>query len=39
MFKTEMAQTRTTDLALARRTYSQVIEGYPYSTAAETEGR
>jgi tol-pal system protein YbgF len=34
MFKTAMAQARTSDLALARRTYQQLIERYPYSTAA-----
>jgi tol-pal system protein YbgF len=34
MFKTGMAQARTSDLALARRTYQQLIERYPYSTAA-----
>ena len=34
LFKTAVAQERTGDLALARRTLQQVIERYPYSTPA-----
>jgi tol-pal system protein YbgF len=36
LFKTAIAQERTGDLALARRTLQQVIERYPYSSAAST---
>jgi tol-pal system protein YbgF len=36
MFKTAMAQEKTGDLALARRTLQQVIERYPYSSSAST---
>jgi tol-pal system protein YbgF len=36
MFKTALAQERTGDLALARRTLQQVIERYPYSSSAST---
>lgn len=36
LFKTAIAQERTGDLALARRTLQQVIERYPYSTPASS---
>jgi tol-pal system protein YbgF len=36
MFKTALAQERTGDLALARRTLQQVIDRYPYSSSAST---
>lgn len=36
LFKTALAQERTGDLALARRTLQQVIDRYPYSSAAST---
>jgi tol-pal system protein YbgF len=36
LFKTALAQERTGDLALARRTFQQLIERYPYSTAASS---
>jgi tol-pal system protein YbgF len=36
LFKTAMAQSRTGDLALARRTLQQVIERYPYSSSASS---
>ena len=36
LFKTAIAQERTGDLALARRTLQQVIERYPYSTSASS---
>lgn len=36
LFKTAVAQERTGDLALARRTLQQVIERYPYSTSASS---
>ena len=36
LFKMAMAQERTGDLALARRTLQQVIERYPYSSTAST---
>lgn len=36
MFKTALAQARTGDLALARRTLEQVIERYPYSSTASS---
>ena len=36
MFKTALAQERTGDLALARRTLQQVIQRYPYSSSAST---
>lgn len=36
LFKTALAQERTGDLALARRTLQQVIERYPYSSSAST---
>ncbi|MDP9191607.1 MAG: tol-pal system protein YbgF [Acidobacteriota bacterium] len=36
MFKTALAQARTGDLALARRTLQQVIERYPYSSTASS---
>jgi tol-pal system protein YbgF len=34
MYKTAVAQEKTGDLALARKTLQQVIERYPYSTSA-----
>jgi tol-pal system protein YbgF len=34
LFKTGLAQARTGDLALARKTYQEVIARYPYSTPA-----
>lgn len=36
MFKVALAQERTGDLALARRTLEQVIERYPYSSTASS---
>jgi tol-pal system protein YbgF len=36
LFKTALAQERTGDLALARKTLQQVIDRYPYSSAAST---
>jgi tol-pal system protein YbgF len=36
LFKTALAQERTGDLALARRTLQQVIDRYPYSTPASS---
>jgi tol-pal system protein YbgF len=36
MLKTALAQEKTGDLALARRTMQQVIERYPYSSSAST---
>jgi len=36
MLKTALAQEKTGDLALARRTLQQVIERYPYSSSAST---
>lgn len=36
LFKTALAQVRTGDLALARRTLQQVVARYPYSSAAST---
>ena len=36
MLKTALAQERTGDLALARKTLQQVIERYPYSTSASS---
>lgn len=36
LFKTALAQERTGDLALARRTLQQVIQRYPYSTPASS---
>ncbi len=36
LFKTAVAQERTGDLALARRTLQQVIERYPYSSSASS---
>lgn len=36
MFKIALAQERTGDLALARRTLQQVIEKYPYSSTASS---
>lgn len=36
MLKTALAQERTGDLALARRTLQQVVERYPYSSSAST---
>jgi tol-pal system protein YbgF len=36
LFKTAMVQTRTGDLALARRTLQQVIDRYPYSSSASS---
>ena len=36
LLKTALAQERTGDLALARRTLQQVIERYPYSSSAST---
>jgi tol-pal system protein YbgF len=36
MFKIALAQERTGDLALARRTFQQVIERYPYSSTASS---
>jgi tol-pal system protein YbgF len=36
LFKTALAQARTGDLALARRTLQQVIEKYPYSSTASS---
>lgn len=36
MFKIALAQERTGDLALARRTLQQVIERYPYSSTASS---
>jgi TolA-binding protein len=36
MFKIALAQARTGDLALARRTLQQVIEKYPYSSTASS---
>jgi tol-pal system protein YbgF len=36
LFKTALAQERTGDLALARRTLQQVIDRYPYSSPAST---
>jgi tol-pal system protein YbgF len=36
LFKTAMAQAKTGDLALARRTLQQVIERYPYSSTASS---
>lgn len=36
LFKTALAQERTGDLALARRTLQQVIEKYPYSSTASS---
>lgn len=36
MFKTALAQEKTGDLALARKTLQQVIERYPYSSSAST---
>ena len=36
MFKTALAQAKTGDLALARRTLQQVIERYPYSSTASS---
>jgi tol-pal system protein YbgF len=36
LFKTAMVQSRTGDLALARRTLQQVIERYPYSSSASS---
>ena len=36
MFKIALAQARTGDLALARRTLEQVIERYPYSSTASS---
>jgi TolA-binding protein len=36
MFKTALAQAKTGDLALARRTLQQVIEKYPYSSTASS---
>jgi tol-pal system protein YbgF len=36
MFKTALAQARTGDLALARRTLQQVIDRYPYSSTASS---
>jgi tol-pal system protein YbgF len=36
LFKTALAQERTGDVALARRTLQQVIERYPYSSPAST---
>lgn len=36
LFKTAMAQARTGDLALARRTLQQVIDRYPYSSTASS---
>lgn len=36
LFKTAVVQSRTGDLALARRTLQQVIERYPYSSSASS---
>lgn len=36
LYKTALAQERTGDLALARKTLQQVIDRYPYSTSAST---
>lgn len=36
LFKTALAQEKTGDLALARRTLQQVIDRYPYSSTAST---
>jgi tol-pal system protein YbgF len=36
LFKTALAQARTGDLALARRTLQQVIDKYPYSSTASS---
>jgi TolA-binding protein len=36
MFKIALAQAKTGDLALARRTLQQVIERYPYSSTASS---
>jgi len=36
LFKIALAQEKTGDLALARRTFQQVIERYPYSTTANS---
>jgi tol-pal system protein YbgF len=36
LFKTALAQAKTGDLALARRTLQQVIERYPYSSTASS---
>jgi tol-pal system protein YbgF len=36
LFKTALAQEKTGDLALARRTLQQVIERYPYSSTASS---
>lgn len=36
LFKTALSQERTGDLALARKTLQQVIDRYPYSSAAST---
>ena len=36
LFKTAVAQARTGDLALARRTLQQVIDRYPYSSSASS---
>jgi len=36
LFKTALAQARTGDLALARRTLQQVIDRYPYSSTASS---
>lgn len=36
LFKTALAQEKSGDLALARRTLQQVIERYPYSSTAST---
>ena len=36
LFKIAMAQERTGDLALARRTLQQVIERFPYSSPASS---
>jgi len=36
LFKTAIVQSRTGDLALARRTLQQVIERYPYSSSASS---
>ena len=36
LFKIALAQARTGDLALARRTLQQVIEKYPYSSTASS---
>lgn len=36
LFKTAMVQVRTGDLALAQRTFQQVIDRYPYSSTASS---